>query len=249
MDNSSLERELLAATGGGRGGSPPRQLVVKLLKPVKSRTSTVAMVRYVARLHAGDVSRPVAVYNEAGEEVLDAVMPRKVGLHRLDAELGFWPLLADADNLSPHATALLEAQGAAALEKLAERDRFRNRQAYHLIVSLASEEEPGDAEKLLAAVQEAVIELFGETGHSALLALHQDTEHPHVHVVVSAGPGGTVKPSAGWGESLLAALSRHLEGLRDPVPTPCVHLTGRAGVSVLRSRLLRVGPVIRIRFR
>ena len=186
MDNNSLERELLAATGGGSGGPPPRQLIVKLLKPVKSRTSTVAMVRYVARLHADDAGPPVAVHNEAGEEVLDPVMPRRERLLRLDAELGFWPLQADADNLSAHATALLEAQGAAAVGKLAERDRFRNRQGYHLVVSLESEEEPEDVERLLSAVQEAVIDLFGETGHSALLALHRDTEHPHVHVLVSA---------------------------------------------------------------
>ena len=184
MDDSRSEHGL-TAVARERGSGSPRQLVVKLL-PIKSMSSTVALVRYIARIHAEAPGPPVSVYNEVGEEVIDHRTPHGLARSRLDEELENWPLQADEDNLSAQALTLLETRGPAAVLALPVKDRFRNRQSYHIVVSPEAGRNPRDAARLLAAAQEAVVELFGQTGHSALLALHQDTDHPHVHVVVSA---------------------------------------------------------------
>lgn len=59
------------------------------------------------------------------------------------------------------------------------------RHVTHMIFSGDCEQSPENARAVLAAVSELMQEQLGSAGFRYLLVLHQDTAHPHVHVLVN----------------------------------------------------------------
>ena len=59
------------------------------------------------------------------------------------------------------------------------------RHVTHLMLSASTENNDKNARKVLAAAREVLREHLGDKGYDYIMALHRDTDRPHVHVVVN----------------------------------------------------------------
>ena len=168
---------------------PPAPLIFKVLPAIKSRDQVIATARDIARLNGRHMKagiEPGVIYDEAACPVYEGYPPPHVASALLDEALKLWHLKPDEQNLSTTARALLASGDHDALKALPKGDRLRHRQAYQIIISVRSSHDPTGGERLLEAVGDAVIDVFGGCGYHAFYALNTTGEHPNVRLLVCA---------------------------------------------------------------
>ena len=182
-------RSFLRPVEGPATSHPPAPLIFKVLPAIKSRDQVIATARDIARLsgrHMKAGIEPGVIYDEAACPVYEGYPPPDVARALLDEALKLWHLKPDEQNLSTTARALLASGDHDALKALPKGDRLRHRQAYQIIISVRASHDTTDGERLLEAVGDAVIDVFGGCGYRAFYALNTTGEHPNVRLLVCA---------------------------------------------------------------
>jgi len=165
----------------GLNYTPRKQALVKVGHCPMSCRGTMKQVCYIARVRPQD--KREQQYNSVPLwDGFGAVLTDEDALSIAKR----WDLASDKDNLSKTARTLLKQGDHDAFRALGERQKLRNIQTWHFILSI---EENGDGvfEPFRAAVRRTVDTAFTAEGHQVIWTIHaDDTEHLHAHVIVKA---------------------------------------------------------------
>jgi len=167
----------------GYAHHPCKQVVVKVRLCPKSLYGAKSMIHYVARVRPQDKRN-----GEYGSVPLRDEFGVSVSPNAALALTDSWELTADEVNLSKTARDYLEKNDLAAFHAMDGRDRLRNIQVWHFVLSIKEDgSDESVADSFCAAVRSTVDEIFTANGYKVLWALHKGhTDRLHAHVIVRA---------------------------------------------------------------
>jgi len=159
-------------------GNGPEVIVRALGRPKTSRSAR-SLLAYVLRgPRDGQDGSEIQIFDHFSQ-ALDR--------EKAFAELAAWGLAGEDENLTPLARKLIAEGKDAEATALPPRERHLYNQAWHLVVSIVTDDMDRDAERLVKASEMAVDSLFTANDFSCLCVLHKDCPgRPHVHVIVKA---------------------------------------------------------------